>query len=460
MRKSTLSGEASVRNHPLGIYEKALAKDLSWPERLVLAKSCGFDFVEMSVDETDERLSRLDWSTAQRTSLVAAMIETGVGIPSMCLSAHRRFPFGSRDDAVRQRAREIMSKAIRLARDLGIRTIQLAGYDVYYEDHDEGTRQRFAEGLAWAVEQAAASQVMLAVEIMDTAFMNSISKWKKWDEMLASPWFTVYPDVGNLSAWGNDVPAELKLGIDRIAAIHLKDTQPVTEQSPGQFRDVLAANLALPAHHLVTFTWGNVSAVDETRQWMVIKPSGVEYDVMTADDMVVVEIASGKVVEGSKKPSSDTPTHLALYRRYAEIGGIVHTHSRHATIWSQAGLDLPAWGTTHADYFYGAIPCTRQMTAEEINGEYEYQTGEVIIETFEERGRSPAQIPAVLVHSHGPFAWGKNAADAVHNAVVLEECAYMGLFSRQLAPQLPAMQNELLDKHYLRKHGANAYYGQ
>ena len=224
--------------------------------------------------------------------------------------------------------------------------------------------------------------------------------------------------------------------------------------------DVLAANLALPVHHLVTFTWGNVSAMDETRQWMVIKPSGVEYEVMTADDMVVVEIASGKVVEGSKKPSSDTPTHLALYRRYAEIGGIVHTHSRHATIWSQAGLDLPAWGTTHADYFYGAIPCTRQMTAEEINGEYEYQTGEVIIETFEERGRSPAQIPAVLVHSHGPFAWGKNAADAVHNAVVLEECAYMGLFSRQLAPQLPAMQNELLDKHYLRKHGANAYYGQ
>ncbi|STL76843.1 L-xylulose 5-phosphate 3-epimerase [Escherichia coli] len=138
-----------MRNHPLGIYEKALAKDLSWPERLVLAKSCGFDFVEMSVDETDERLSRLDWSAAQRTSLVAAMIETGVGIPSMCLSAHRRFPFGSRDEAVRERAREIMSKAIRLARDLGIRTIQLAGYDVYYEDHDEGTRQRFAEGLAW-----------------------------------------------------------------------------------------------------------------------------------------------------------------------------------------------------------------------------------------------------------------------------------------------------------------------
>ncbi|EPO8028510.1 L-ribulose-5-phosphate 4-epimerase [Enterobacter hormaechei] len=224
--------------------------------------------------------------------------------------------------------------------------------------------------------------------------------------------------------------------------------------------EVLAANLALPAHQLVTFTWGNVSAVDRASGMMVIKPSGVEYDVMTAEDMVVVNIATGKVVEGSKKPSSDTPTHLALYRRYPEIGGIVHTHSRHATIWSQAGQDLPTWGTTHADYFYGAIPCTRLMTTAEIAGEYEYQTGVVIIKTFEERDISPMQVPAVLVHSHGPFAWGKDAADAVHNAVVLEECAYMGLFSRQLAPQLPVMQQELLEKHYLRKHGANAYYGQ
>ena len=224
--------------------------------------------------------------------------------------------------------------------------------------------------------------------------------------------------------------------------------------------EVLAANLALPAHQLVTFTWGNVSAVDRERGLMVIKPSGVEYDVMSAEDMVVVDIATGQVVEGVKKPSSDTPTHLALYRRYPEIGGIVHTHSRHATVWAQAGQDLPAWGTSHADYFYGAIPCTRLMTPAEIAGEYEYQTGEVIIKTFEERDVNPMQIPAVLVHSHGPFTWGKNAADAVHNAVVLEECAFMGLFSRQLAPQLPTMQQELLDKHYLRKHGANAYYGQ
>ncbi|HHA1865449.1 TPA: L-ribulose-5-phosphate 4-epimerase [Enterobacter ludwigii] len=224
--------------------------------------------------------------------------------------------------------------------------------------------------------------------------------------------------------------------------------------------EVLPANLALPAHQLVTFTWGNVSAVDRERGLMVIKPSGVEYDVMSAEDMVVVDIATGQVVEGVKNPSSDTPTHLALYRRYPEIGGIVHTHSRHATVWAQAGQDLPAWGTTHADYFYGAIPCTRLMTPAEIAGEYEYQTGEVIIKTFEERDVNPMQIPAVLVHSHGPFTWGKNAADAVHNAVVLEECAFMGLFSRQLAPQLPTMQQELLDKHYLRKHGANAYYGQ
>ncbi|HIB8958468.1 TPA: L-ribulose-5-phosphate 4-epimerase [Enterobacter ludwigii] len=224
--------------------------------------------------------------------------------------------------------------------------------------------------------------------------------------------------------------------------------------------EVLAANLALPAHQLVTLTWGNVSAVDRERGLMVIKPSGVEYDVMSAEDMVLVDIATGQVVEGVKNPSSDTPTHLALYRRYPEIGGIVHTHSRHATVWAQAGQDLPAWGTTHADYFYGAIPCTRLMTPAEIAGEYEYQTGEVIIKTFEERDVNPMQIPAVLVHSHGPFTWGKNAADAVHNAVVLEECAFMGLFSRQLAPQLPTMQQELLDKHYLRKHGANAYYGQ
>ena len=224
--------------------------------------------------------------------------------------------------------------------------------------------------------------------------------------------------------------------------------------------EVLTANLALPAHGLVTFTWGNVSAVDETRKLMVIKPSGVEYEVMTADDMVVVEMASGKVVEGGKKPSSDTPTHLALYRRYPQIGGIVHTHSRHATIWSQAGLDLPAWGTTHADYFYGAVPCTRLMTDEEINGEYEWETGAVIVETFREKGIAPAQMPGVLVHSHGPFAWGKNAEDAVHNAIVLEEIAYMGIFCRQLAPQLPEMQQTLLDKHYLRKHGAKAYYGQ
>lgn len=225
-------------------------------------------------------------------------------------------------------------------------------------------------------------------------------------------------------------------------------------------QQVLEANLALPGHHLVTFTWGNVSAIDRDLGLVVIKPSGVEYDGMRAEDMVVVRLQDGAVVEGSKKPSSDTATHLALYRRFPGIGGIVHTHSRHATIWAQAGRDLPAWGTTHADYFYGSIPCTRPMTEEEIAGEYEHQTGEVIIKTFVERDIDPLQVPAVLVNSHGPFTWGKDAAEAVHNAVVLEECAYMGLFSAQLTPKLEDMQPQLLDKHYLRKHGKSAYYGQ
>jgi hexulose-6-phosphate isomerase len=227
-----------MRTHPLGIYEKALPKALSWPERLAVAKACGFDFVEMSIDETDERLSRLDWGRAERRDLAAAILESGVRIPTLCLSGHRRFPFGSHDAAVRARARAIMEKAIRLSQDVGIRTIQLAGYDVYYETQDDDTVAYFEEGLQWAVETAAAAQVMLAVEIMDTPFMNSISRWLEWDRRICSPWFTVYPDVGNLTAWGNDVAMELRLGISKIAAIHLKDTLAVTPSFPGQFRDV------------------------------------------------------------------------------------------------------------------------------------------------------------------------------------------------------------------------------
>ena len=223
-------------------------------------------------------------------------------------------------------------------------------------------------------------------------------------------------------------------------------------------KQVLDANLALVKYSLVTFTWGNVSGIDREAGLVVIKPSGVEYDAMTVDDMVVVALSTGDVVEGKWKPSSDTPTHLALYRAFPEIGGVVHTHSRWATSWAQAGRGIPAYGTTHGDYFYGEIPCTRRMTPEEIGGAYELETGNVIVETFADK--PSADIPAVLVHSHGPFAWGTDADNAVHNAVVLEELAFMAFHTEILCPSVGEMQKELLDKHYLRKHGAGAYYGQ
>ncbi|CAI0722342.1 L-ribulose-5-phosphate 4-epimerase [Serratia ficaria] len=222
---------------------------------------------------------------------------------------------------------------------------------------------------------------------------------------------------------------------------------------------VLAANLSLPAYGLVTFTWGNVSAIDRQNGLVVIKPSGIAYEQMTLEDLVVVDL-EGRVCEGHRKPSSDTATHLALYRAFPAIGGVVHTHSRNATIWAQAGQPIPALGTTHADYFYGDIPCTRPMNEAEIAGDYEGETGKVIIETFNQAGRDPQQVPGVLVYSHGPFAWGKDAADAVHNAVVMEEVAVMAMATRQLAPAIAPMQPQLLDKHFLRKHGKHAYYGQ
>ena len=221
---------------------------------------------------------------------------------------------------------------------------------------------------------------------------------------------------------------------------------------------VFQANLLLPKHGLITFTWGNVSGIDREQGLVVIKPSGVSYEVMKADDMVVVELETGKTVEGSLKPSSDTPTHIELFKAFPKVGGIVHTHSRWATTFAQAGRGVMALGTTHGDYFYGEIPCTRKMTKAEIAGEYEKETGTVIIETFQ--GKDPDAMPAVLVYSHGPFAWGSDPMDAVHNAVVLEEVAFMNFHTLALQPEIPPMQQELLDKHYLRKHGANAYYGQ
>jgi len=220
---------------------------------------------------------------------------------------------------------------------------------------------------------------------------------------------------------------------------------------------VLKANLDLVKYNLITFTWGNVSGIDRERGLMVIKPSGVDYDGMKAEDMVVTDL-DGNVVEGHYKPSSDTPTHTELYKAFPEIGGVVHTHSSWATSWAQAGRSIPCYGTTQADYFYGAIPCARDLTAEEVNSAYEVNTGKVIVETF--KNKNPMDIPAVLCVNHGPFAWGRDPAEAVHNAVVLEEAAKMAARTELITPDVNPAPQYILDKHYLRKHGPNAYYGQ
>jgi L-ribulose-5-phosphate 4-epimerase len=222
---------------------------------------------------------------------------------------------------------------------------------------------------------------------------------------------------------------------------------------------VYEANMELPRRNLVTYTWGNVSGIDREKGLFVIKPSGVEYDELKPEDLVVMDL-KGNQVEGDMNPSSDTKTHLVLYNAFPEIGGIVHTHSPYAVGWAQAGRDIPAYGTTHADYFYGPIPCARHLTQEELDEDYELNTGKIIVEEFKARGIDPVAVPAVICHSHGPFTWGKDAAQAVYHAVVLEEVAKMAIFTRQVnATAAPAPQR-IQDKHYMRKHGPNAYYGQ
>lgn len=223
---------------PLGIYEKATPKNLTWRERLVFAKNLGFDFVEMSIDEQDFRLARLDWTKEERLEVVQAIFETGIKIPTICFSGHRRFPLGSNDPLIEQKSLELMQKCIDLASDLGVRTIQLAGYDVYYEEKSEETRQRFLTNLKKSLKMAAEKQITLAIEIMDDQFINSVEKYLAISKLVDSPWLMVYPDLGNLSAWHNDIRSEFILGKTHISAIHLKDTYPVTESSQGQFRDV------------------------------------------------------------------------------------------------------------------------------------------------------------------------------------------------------------------------------
>jgi len=223
--------------------------------------------------------------------------------------------------------------------------------------------------------------------------------------------------------------------------------------------EVFQANLELPERGLIKYTWGNVSAVDREKGLFVIKPSGVGYDDMQASDMVVCDF-DGNVIEGELNPSSDMPTHAVLYKAFPEIGAVVHTHSTWATIWAQAGLDVPAMGTTHADTFYGTVPCARFLTQAEIDRGYEEETGNAIVETFRERGIKPMEVPGVLLHGHGPFTWGKDAKGAVMNAVVLDEVCKTNLFARQLNNFAEELPQRILDKHYLRKHGENAYYGQ
>ena len=227
---------------------------------------------------------------------------------------------------------------------------------------------------------------------------------------------------------------------------------------PALRRAAFEANLELSRRGLALFTWGNASQIDRGRGVIAIKPSGVPYEAMKPEDLPIVDL-DGHVVDGTFRPSSDLATHLELYRAFAEIGGVTHTHSTHATAWAQAGVDLPAEGTTHADYFYGPVPCSRSLTNEEIEGAYERNTGLVIVETMNARVSNALEIPAALVNGHGQFTWGRDAADAVHNAVVLEECARMAMLSRLVAPAC-ALSQTLLDRHFLRKHGPNAYYGQ
>ena len=225
-------------NNPLGIYEKALPKELSWVERFTAAKAAGFDFLEISIDETPERMARLDWSLGERLAFFRSSREAGIPVPSMCLSGHRKIPFGSADPAIRQQAADFMEKAIRFACDTGIRVIQLAGYDVYYEPTTRDSRERYYEGMDRALEIAAAHQVMLGLEIMDTPFQNSITRYLELKKQLPSPWFKVYPDLGNLTAWGNDIAHELTIGIHEIVGVHVKETKPVGPNFPGAFRDV------------------------------------------------------------------------------------------------------------------------------------------------------------------------------------------------------------------------------
>ena len=387
-----------------------------------------------------------DINEDNQVKLVKTMYEVGLPIRSMCLSGHRKYPLGSGDPATEARSLEIMEKAIQLADDLGVRIIQLAGYDVYYDESTPETVERFGRNLKKAVRMAARAGVLMGFETMENEFMNTCEKSMKYVDEINSTYLNVYPDCGNINnaaiTYGTDVLADLRSCDGHVVAMHLKETVP------GKFRDMMYGEGQVDFPAMIDTAWK-----------IGVRRFVTEFWYLGKEDMGVIDLEGNKV-EGDYNPSSDTPTHLELYKAFPKIGGIVHTHSPWATSWAQAGRSIPCYGTTHADYFYGEIPCARSLTAEEINGEYEKNTGLVIVETFNNRGIDPMHVPGVLCTNHGPFTWGTDAANAVHNAVVLEEVAKMACRTEILNARVQPAPQVIQDKHFLRKHGANAYYGQ
>lgn len=400
-----------MKKYEIGLYEKAMRNTLTWKEKLQCAKECGYDYLEISIDATEEKINRIYMDTEEKREIMEAIFDTGIPIGSMSVSALTKYALGDPDQAVRDRGMEIAEKSIQLSSALGVRTVMIPGYDIYYGESTIETKRYFLENIRKIAEIAEREGILVGFETMENNFMNTTGKAVQYVNMVDSAYLKIYPDAGNIT------------------------------------------------NGLVTFTWGNVSEIDRETGLFAIKPSGVPYEELKPEDMVLMDLEGNKI-EGKYNPSSDTATHIELYKAFEEIGGIVHTHSSYATSWAQAGRDIPCYGTTHADYIYGEVPCLRCLTEQEIEDAYEKNTGLLIVSEFQKMKKDVLAVPAVLCKNHGPFSWGKDGMEAVHNAVVLEECAKMAFRTELIQPKVKPAPQALQDKHYYRKHGANAYYGQ